>query len=101
MIDLKRDLTSKEVIWYRRAMGLTMKELADILDVTRQSIDRLENGRTKIGRVYSISYQVIYEYLVPDGEDRLIREEIANLGLNYRDATEELIEMIKTKIKGA
>lgn len=101
MIDLKRDLTIKEIIWYRHAMGLTMQELGAMFGVTKQSISNLENGRVKISRVYSIGYQAIYECLTVSEKDRLIREEIANLGLNYRDATEELIEKVKTKIKGA
>lgn len=100
MIDLKRDLTAKEVIWYRHAIGLTQQEVADILGVSRQTINNLEHGYCKISRMYSICYQLIYEYLIPE-ENRLIHEEIANLGLNCRDVPVELVEAVKTKIKGA
>lgn len=94
MIDIERDLTNKEIRAYRRAIGLTQQELAEKLGTTRQTINRLENEGGKVNKVYSIGCQAIYEALVPENE-REFRLKIARLGVNYADATEELINLVK------
>ena len=94
MIDIERDLTNKELKEYRFAMGLTMLELGKLLGTTKQTISNLERGETNISRVFSISYQFMFEHFIPEDE-RELRLKIAKLGINYANATEELINLAK------
>ena len=78
-------------------MGLTMIELGKMLGTTKQTISNLERGATIISRVFSISYQVIFETLVPE-EEKELRLKIAKLGVNYAKADENLIKLVKEMV---
>lgn len=59
----------------RKARGIRQEELADILEVSRQTISSLENGRYnpsiilafKIARFFNLSIEEIFIY---EGEDK-------------------------------
>lgn len=93
-IDIATICTSKDFIWYRNAMGLTKEEMGKLIDKSRQQVWNLENGLTKPSLIHSIAYRVIWEWRIPDDEKE-IRAKVADLGINFKDATRELIEKLK------
>lgn len=98
MIDINKVFTAEEFKWYRNAMGLTQQEMADKLDVTRQTINRLENNVdnncTRNKKIYSICYQQFWDALYSD-EERMLRSQIADLGVNMANASDKLIKLAK------
>ena len=59
-----------KVEWYRKKQGLTQSELADLLEVSRQTIGSLENGRYnpsivlafKIAQIFNVTIEEIFIY---------------------------------------
>lgn len=50
-------LDKSEVYYLRRMMNMTQQQLADLLDLTRETISRLENGKEKISTTVALAIQ--------------------------------------------
>jgi DNA-binding XRE family transcriptional regulator len=55
-------LTPDEFKTIRLELGYTHDDMAEILDLTRRQVIRLENGTTKIGKPAAILIQLIFLY---------------------------------------
>lgn len=59
-----------KIEWYRKKQGLTQVELAELLEVSRQTIGSLENGRYnpsillafKIAKIFNVTIEDIFIY---------------------------------------
>ena len=57
---------------FRTAMGMTADDLADVLDVTRTTIANIENGRTKMQKIYILAFMAVMQIYIDTGGNDII-----------------------------
>ena len=91
------ELNGSQVRFFRKELDLSQKSLADLMDISEDTIRNWETGRTKINKVADAFLRQYYtEYVEGDGSLREIVDRITKLDraeyhvqLEFRDAEKQ------------
>ena len=77
---MESDVLAKQLRAARRALGLTQKELAAIIGVTRQVITRIESGtqNVTIETVQKIAWALNYDFTIELKQKQVAENKILN-----------------------
>jgi putative transcriptional regulator len=80
LVFYKRSLTGREFRFLRHEMGMSQKTLATFLNVTEQTINRWETGKSEIpGAALSLARLLYEEHIDEKSEIRVMLKRIADL----------------------
>ena len=92
----KVELFQRYLPIFRTAMGMTADDLAGALDVTRATIANIENGRTKIQKIYILAFMSIMQIYIDSGGSDIVTCIVTSL-LDDDQRLGELLEKARYK----
>lgn len=100
--DIKRLQDNLLVI--RKIAGWTTTELGELIGVTKQTINNIESGRSKLSKTQYIAIRTILEYEIYNNPDNVALKQVVSILLDVDDISEEDEKKIKdtmTFVSGA
>jgi putative zinc finger/helix-turn-helix YgiT family protein len=87
-------LTSKEIKYLRKNMGISARKLSSVMGVDNATVSRWENDKQRINKPHDFLLRLIYCTMkgIPSKEvENLIQEDFPNIGEIYKDIPAHII----------